>query len=385
MAERKGVGMEKLNVLQVNKLYYPFTGGVERVVQQIAEGLGNKVNMKVLVCNEGKKTVTETINGVKVHRSGSIGMLGNMPLSIRFVFDLRKVAKATDIIQFHMPFPIGDLAGLLSGYKGKIVVWWHSDIVRQKKMMLLYKPIMKMFLKRADVIIVATQGHIDGSLYLKPYAHKCVIIPFGVDPAIEKKADEWFEKGKNKSKEKKDTLVTFLFVGRFVYYKGCKILLEAFRKVKNARLIMIGSGIMEKELKELAVSYGIVDRVRFTGNVSDKELEKYFADCDVFVLPSIVRSEAFGLVQIEAMAYGKPVINTNLPSGVPYVSIHKETGLTVEPEDTEGLAKAMQWMVDHSEERIEMGKRARLRVKEKYQMDGMLENVLDLYKRLKDW
>lgn len=377
--------MKKIKVLQVNKLYYPFTGGVERVVQQIAEGLQDKVNMKVLVCSQEKKSVSETINGVKVHRSGSFSMLGNMPISLSFISDLRKMAKDVDIIQFHMPFPIGDLAGLLSGFNGKIVLWWHSDVVRQKKMMILYKPVMEMFLKRADAIIVATQGHIDGSQYLKPYVNKCVIIPYGVDPAIEKKADEWFEKTKNRTEEKKDIPVTFLFVGRLVYYKGCKILLKAFRKVKNARLIMIGSGVMERELKELTVSYGVKDRVVFTGNVSDEELEIYFAECDVFVLPSIVRSEAFGLVQIEAMAYGKPVINTNLPSGVPYVSIHKETGLTVEPENAGELAKAMQWMVDHPKERIEMGNRARLRVKEKYQMSEMIKNVYDLYKRLKDW
>ncbi len=153
--------------------------------------------------------------------------------------------------------------------------------------------------------------------------------------------------------EKKDTQVTFLFVGRLVYYKGCRELLEAFCNVQNARLIMVGSGIMEKELKELTVSLRIEDRVLFPGNVSDEKLERYFAECDVFVLPSIARSEAFGLVQIEAMSYGKPVINTNLPSGVPYVSIHKETGLTVEPENPKELAEAMQWMVEHPKERQE--------------------------------
>lgn len=295
------------------------------------------------------------------------------------------MAKTADIIQFHMPFPIGDLATLLSGYKGKIVVWWHSDVVRQKKMMILYKPVMTMFLKRADAIIVATQGHIDGSKYLKPYAHKCVIIPYGVNPVIEKKADEWIEQSKNLKEEKKDTQVTFLFVGRLVYYKGCRELLEAFCNVQNARLIMVGSGIMEKELKELTVSLRIEDRVLFPGNVSDEKLERYFAECDVFVLPSIARSEAFGLVQIEAMSYGKPVINTNLPSGVPYVSIHKETGLTVEPENPKELAEAMQWMVEHPKERIEMGKRARMRVKEEFQVSGMLKKVFDLYKNLKDW
>lgn len=374
--------MKKLRVLQVNKLYYPFTGGVEKVVQQIAEGLVDKTAMRVLVCNEKKEDVTEVIHGVKVHRSGSFGMLGNMPLSVKFMRDLKISSKNCDILHFHMPFPIGDAAGLLSGYKGKVVVWWHSDVVRQKKMMLFYRPFMELFLKRADAIIVATQGHIDGSAYLGPYKDKCRIIPYGVNPEIEKKADQWVLKKKEEKKKEESRPVRFLFVGRLVYYKGCKVLLEAFRTVKNAELVMIGDGVMEEELKELTRAYGIAERVHFLGNVSDEVLEKNFAECDVFVLPSIARSEAFGLVQTEAMSYEKPVINTNLPSGVPYVSIHKETGLTVEPEDAKGLSDAMNWMAGHPDEREEMGKKARMRVKECYQMKDMLDGVLALYRKL---
>lgn len=376
--------MKKLKVLQINKIYYPYTGGVERVVQQIAEGLKDRTDMKVLVCNENKETITEMVNGVEVRRAGSFAMLGNMPLSIRFFGELRRMAQDCDVLHFHMPFPVGDLAGLLSGYKGKIVVWWHSDVVRQKKMMLLYRPFMEQFLKRADVIIVATQGHIDGSTYLKPYAEKCVIIPFGVDPALEKKADAWVLSKADTATEKQETNrpVRFLFVGRLVYYKGCKILLEAFQKVKNAELIMVGDGAMKEELLELTASYGMTERVHFLGSATDEMLEENFANCDVFVLPSIVKSEAFGLVQIEAMAYEKPVINTNLPSGVPHVSLHGQTGLTVEPEDVQGLADAMNWMVEHPEERIEMGRKGRQRVKEEYQMSKMLDRLLKVYQEL---
>lgn len=376
--------MRKLRILQVNKLYYPFTGGVERVVQQVAEGLADRTDMKVLVCNETGTDVEENINGVEVRRSRSFYMLGNMPLSFRFIRDFKRMSKEADVIHFHMPFPVGDLAELLSGYQGKVVVWWHSDVVRQKKMMLLYKPVMKLFLKRADVIIVATQGHIDGSAYLKHYADKCVVIPYGVDPAIAAKADQWAKRQKSPAGDKEDGAipVRFLFVGRLVYYKGCKVLLEAFRQVRNAELVMVGSGPMEEELRELAARSEMEDRVHFLGNISDEKLEEAFAGCDVFVLPSIVRSEAFGLVQIEAMAYQKPVINTNLPSGVPYVSIHGQTGLTVEPEDAQSLADAMNWMAEHPEERREMGRRARERVKQEYRMDVMLERVLAVYRSL---
>lgn len=375
--------MKQLRVLQVNKLYYPFTGGVEQVVQEIAEGLTKQVNMKVLVCSKDGRDSTEMINGVKVHRSKSFYMLGNLPLSLKFIRDLKKISHNYDIIHFHMPFPVGDLAGLLSGYKGKIVVWWHSDVVRQKKMMLLYRPLMERFLKRADAIIVATRGHIEGSAYLKPYAEKCRIIPYGVDAELEQNADAWLAKRALAQREETGS-VRFLFVGRLIYYKGCKVLLEAFRQVKCAELTIVGSGVMEEELKEIARRNHQMDRVHFLGALDREELYEQFAQCDVFVLPSIARSEAFGLVQIEAMAYEKPVINTNLPSGVPYVSIHRQTGLTVEPGNVQELADAMNWMAEHPEERKLMGERARRRVKEEYQMSQMAEKVLKLYHELSD-
>lgn len=375
-----GDNRKKLRVLQVNKLYYPVTGGIERVVQQIAEGLKDKVDMRVLVCQRKGRTVTEKINSVWVKRSSSLGVIASLPISFSFFWHLRKISKNCDIIQFHMPFPLGDLACLLSGYKGKVVVWWHSDIVRQKKMMKLYRPVMEAFLKRTDVIIVATKGHIEGSAYLKPYRKKCVVIPFGVEKAIFDDSTKWLRR---KNKEEKsieiNKEVRFLFVGRLVYYKGCKILLEAFRNVKNAKLTMVGNGPMEDELKQIVKKYGLEKKVKFLGNINEKELQEQYKACDALVLPSIVRSEAFGLVQIEAMAYGKPVINTNLPSGVPYVSRHMETGLTVKPGNISELEKAMNWLVEHEEERLAMGKRARERVEQEYTVEKMLERVERIY------
>ncbi len=367
--------MKKLKILQINKLYYPVTGGIERVVQQIAEGLKNRTDMEVLVCRERGKTVTENISGVKVNRAGSLGVLFSMPISFAFFSKLRKLSKDKDVLHFHMPFPLGDLACLLSGYKGKVIVWWHSDIVRQKKLMKLYRPIMERFLKRADVIIVATKGHIDGSDYLPKYRDKCVIIPFGVDPKIEYRGEQYLKKTVPILKDK----INLLFVGRLVYYKGCEVLLRAVGRVDKVELTMVGSGELEDRLKEESAILGIQGRIHFRGNLNENELNKAFEDCDVFVLPSILKSEAFGLVQIEAMAYGKPVINTNLPSGVPDVSIDHITGLTVPPDDVQALADAISWMADHEEERIKMGRKARERVEECFQMEDMLNKILAVY------
>lgn len=367
--------MEKLKILQINKLYYPHTGGIEKVAQQLAEGLNDKTDMKVLVCKERGLTKSEIINGVRVRRAGSLGVLFSLPISISFLWQLRKMSKDRDVLQFHMPFPLGDLGCMLSGYKGKVVVWWHSDVVRQKTLMKLYRPLMEKFLQRADVIIVATKGHIDGSDYLMKFRDKCVIIPFGVDKDIERKADEYIKR----RIPVKNNPVHILFVGRLVYYKGCDVLIRAFRKVHGADLTIIGSGELEEQLKNQVISDGISERVHFLGNVDEEALGKAFEACDFFVLPSVLKSEAFGLVQIEAMAYGKPVINTNLPSGVPYVSLDKVTGLTVPPQDADALADAIQWMVDHEEERTEMGIKARERVKEYYQTEKMLDSVLKVY------
>lgn len=364
--------MKKLKVLQVNKMYYPVIGGVEKVVQQIAEGLKEQTDMEVLVCNQKGRSSDERINHVRVIRTSSLGVYFSMPVSVSFLFKLRKMAGEKDILLFHMPFPLGDLAGLLSGYKGKVVVWWHSDIVKQKKLLKLYEPLMKRFLKRADKIIVATEGHIEHSAYLGAFKEKCVVIPYGVDASITEDSRRYTQETKD-SKE-----VTFLFVGRLVYYKGCEVLLRAFSKLNRGRLILAGSGPLKEDLLKITKEAGIADKVIFVEKPSDEKLKELYKECDVFVLPSVEKTEAFGLVQIEAMSYGKPVINTRLKSGVPYVGKDGVTGITVEPKDSEALYLAMKKLAENSELRLEMGRNAYSMVQEKYLMQNMLNQTLDL-------
>lgn len=374
---------DKVRVLQVNKLYYPVTGGIERVVQQLAEGLSEHTDTKVLVCRQRGKTIIENVNGVEVTRASSMGTISSLPLSFSFLRKFRKMSKDRDIVHIHMPFPLGDLACLLSGYRGMVVLWWHSDIVRQKKLMRLYRPLMNWLLRRADCIITATQGHIEGSHYLKGFEDKCRIIPFGVDRRIEKEADKWMSDGQQPEPGRD---VRFLFVGRLVYYKGCRTMIEAFaaaaKKDGALRLDLVGAGPLEDELRARTRELGLADRIGFHTDVDDEELIRYFQRCDVFVLPSLFRSEAFGLVQIEAMAFGKPVINTKLPSGVPYVSLHGETGLTVEPGQAGELADAMLYLAQNPDKRLQMGVKARERMEKQFRMDTMLERVRDLYMEL---
>ena len=383
--------MDKIKVLQVNKLYSPHIGGVETIVQDIAEGLNDRVDMKVLVCQIKGKASVENMNGVALYRAGSLGILFSMPLSFSFFSKLRKLSQDRDIIHFHMPFPLGDAAYFLSGFKGKIIVWWHSDIIRQKSLMRVYKPLMDKFLKRADCIIVATEGHINGSKYLAPYRSKCVIIPFGIDiraittvpRQISKQIPELVP-GQNSSQITSgvNKVKKVLFIGRLIYYKGVDILLNAFSSVHGAQLYLAGDGPLRAQLEKQAKDLGIAKDVIFTGHVDNEQLKVLLNECDMLVLPSVANSEAFGLVQLEAMACSKPVINTSLPTGVPYVSIHEKTGLTVPPGDAVELGKAMQRLIDHDKERVQMGIHAKARVMECFSLEKMLDSLFDLYQNI---
>ena len=370
---------KKLSVLQINKLYAPDIGGVERVIQQIAEGLAEQTQMQVLVCQKKGERKEEKVSGIPVTRSKTLGTKFSMPISFGFFRDLRRLCKGKDLLLFHMPFPLGDLAYLFSGYQGKTAVWWHADVVRQKKLMFFYRPIMNAFLRRVDRIFVATQGHIEGSAYLGPYREKCRVVPFGLNVEEYKKDAA---KTSPLAEQGQEGTVKFLFVGRLVYYKGVDVLLRAFEKVPNAELFIVGSGPLRAELEAEAERMGKAGAVHFLSGLSDEQLKACYRDCDVFVLPSIARSEAFGLVQLEAMAFGRPVINTNLPSGVPYVSLDGKTGLTVPPEDAQALADAMCALAEDAALREQYGRAGYERVCTEFSEQHMMELLLEQMRQL---
>ena len=353
---------KKLRILEVNKAYHPHIGGIETLVKQYSEELGTVCGAEVrtLVCRDGRgRTLRENINGVELTRAGSLGTYFKCPLSLSFVRLFRKMAKKADVVHIHLPFPLADAAAMLSGYKGRIVVSWHSDVVKQKKLMLIYKPFMRWLLRRADAVIVATEGHINGSEHLPEYREKCTVVPYGIRPedylSIERRP-VLTERAADK------TAVKVFFTGRLVYYKGVDVLLRAFSKVKGCELFIAGEGDLEPKLREYARKRGLDGRVHFLGFLPEEELRQAYADCDIFVLPSVARSEAFGIVQLEAMVYGKPVINTDLPSGVPHVSLDGITGLTVPPSDAGALAKAVNTLAADPGLRERYGKAAAERV-----------------------
>ncbi len=365
----------KLRILEVNKAYYPHVGGIETLVQQYSQELGtlDGVSVKTLVCRDGRGgTLRERVNGVQLIRAGSIGTYFSCPLSFSFIRLFRKMAKKADVVHIHVPFPLADLALLLSGYKGRVVVSWHSDVVHQKKLLTFYKPLMKYLLRRADCIITATEGHINGSDYLPEYREKCRVVPYGItiqDYLSVKSAPVLTERLNDSSS------VKIFFTGRLVYYKGADVLLKAFRRVNGCELFIAGTGELEEQLKKYVRDKGLSGKVHFLGFLPDEQLKQAYADCDIFVLPSTVKSEAFGIVQLEAMVYGKPVINTRLDSGVPYVSVDGETGLTVSPGNEKALASAISALAHDNELRERLGRNASQRVKEAFREEAVIKKL----------
>jgi len=369
-----------MKILEVNKLYFPWSGGIEQTVQDIAEGL-NKIdwcNIEVLVCQPKGKRKTEEINGVTVHRASSLGMLLGMPISFSFFLLFRRLSKKVDILHIHHPFPLSAVAYLLSRPRARLIVHYHSDIVRQKISNFFLRPFLKRFLNHADLIIVTNPIIIESSKILKKHRNKCLVVPSGIDlekfkltPEIQKKSEEI---------RKKFSSPLVLFVGRLIYYKGVEFLIEAFKDIP-AQLVIVGSGPLDKKLKILVKNLGLSEKIHFVGKLLSKELISYYYASDIFVLPSVAATEALGLVQIEAMACGKPVISTNLSTGVPWVNQHEKTGLVVPPKDIIALSKAINILLGNKELRKNYGKNGKDRSK-KFSKELMVKKIISYYASL---
>jgi len=361
-----------MKVLIVNKLYYPWIGGVETVVQQLAEGLplgDGGIQTEVLCCRPKGRTVKEKINNVEIVRASSFGIFKSMPISLSFFGLFKKMSAECDVVDLHHPFPLSFLAYYLFKPKAKLLVHYHSDIIRQKVFGFLLLPFIKFVLRRADKVIVSNPGLVKNSKILDEFREKCVVIPFGVDvKEIDNLADTDLV---DKIREKYGNFI--LYAGRLSYYKGVQYLLEAMKNVPN-NLVIIGNGEEKDRLKNLVDILGIKDRVFFLDHLSRKELINFYKAATVFVLPSIFKSETFGITLLEAMACGTPVISTELGTGTSFVNQSGVTGLVVPPRSIEALKGALLEVLDNGLGRGRFGSEARLRAETIFALTRMISD-----------
>ncbi len=366
-----------MRILQVNKLYHPWIGGIETVAQDIAEGLNGREGVTVtnLVCQSRGARAVEQVNGVTTWRAASWGIVSGMPVSLDFFGLFRKLAADADVIVLHHPFPLAFVAYRLFGRGKTLVVWYHSDIVRQRLAKVPFMPFIRHALRRAASVCVSNHAIIAHSpeLQRRGIAEKCRVVYFGIDPARFRETPAIAARAEAVRKEYGAPLI--LAVGRLIYYKGFLYLIAAMKDVA-AHLVIVGSGPMKAALAHEIRELGIGDRVHITGPVDD--LVPYYHACDIFAFPSTESSEVFGIVQLEAMACGKPVVNTALPTGVPEVSVDGVTGITVPPRDAQALAAALNVLLSDKEKYGKFSAQARRAVAERFTKRKFVEEMKEI-------
>ena len=362
-----------LSVLHLGKYYPPARGGMESHLEVLSNELKGLINLKLIVSNDTRHTVRESQDELSITRVGEILKLQSAPICPALIQKLRK-AKA-DIVHLHWPNPMAVLAYLLSGLKSKLIFTYHSDVVRQRRLAVAFQPVLRHALDKASAIIATSPNYIETSDVLLPYKAKCRVIPFGVPtdhfeyrdgPAVESIRQQYGER-------------IVLGVGRLVYYKGFEHLVRAMASV-HGKLLLIGEGPQRELLDRVCAELNLRDRVFFLNEVED--VRPYYHAADIFVLPSVMRSEAFGIVQLEAMTCGTPIINTELDSGVNFVSPNGVSGLTVPPADHLALGNAINYLMDRPYLRTKLGIGGRRRVAREFTVKGMVTRTLDLYEEV---
>lgn len=366
------------SVLQIGKFYPPHWGGIETHLQWLCADLRRSTDLSVIVSNKSSETVEQLIDDVPVLRLGRKLEIAGASVCPDLVDRIRSSSAA--IVHLHVPNPPAVLAYLASRHTGKLVVAYHSDVVRQKALSRLFEPFLQMLLRRADAILVTSPNYLQTSRSLRRHKERCHVVPLGVPTRF----FDLPESAEVNAIRKRHGQRLIVSVGRLVHYKGFEFLIRAMRSV-GGHLLLVGKGPLKGRLVALAAEVGVADRVSFVGELSSASLQATYHAADLFVLPSICRSEAFGMVQVEAMAAGLPVVNTDLPSGVPFVSRHGVTGLTVPPRDPEALANAINWLLDSPRVRAEYGGAARERALTEFASSVMAERTLDVYRSILDF
>jgi rhamnosyl/mannosyltransferase len=343
---------------------------MESHIQLLCEQIKEFVNVEVIVANDERESIEEIVDGVKVTRLSTAFNFAAAQICPSMIRSIRDAE--ADIVHIHLPNPTAILAFTASGHRGRLILTYHSDIIRQKLLGRAFWPFLRHALAKADAVIATSPNYVESSPALARFKKKCRVIPFGID------VDQFWQVDSDEVAEirKRYGERIVLGVGRLVYYKGFEYLVRAMRDV-DAHLVIVGDGPLREELQAEVMKHGLSNKVTIATDV--KRVQSYYHAASVFVLPSIARSEAFCIVQLEAMACGIPVINTKLDSGVPFVSRHEESGLTVAPADSDALSQAINSLLENPALSAKYGDAGRDRVEREFGLDRMTFQTLELY------
>ncbi len=372
-----------MRVLQLGKAYPPVNmGGVELVIKFFTEGLSDAgIACDALGVNNSYRFHSDfNSDHSRVYREKLIVKRFSTLFSFHLIIRLHKIASSYSIIHIHHPDPMSALALYIVKPKCKIVLHWHSDIVKQKITYLIFRPLEMWLLNRADLIACTSPKYLEDSPILQPYKFKCITIPIGIEQSESNENNVIAESIRIENPGK----FIVLAIGRFSYYKGFKYLIDAFKHLdNNYKLFIIGDGEEFIMLQEMINESGLKDNIVLLGFQSDVIKNAYLKACDVFVLPSIYKSEAYGIVQIEAMAFGKPVISTRIEgSGVDWVNQNGQSGFTVPIKDSYSIAKSITQLREDKELYNKLSKGALSRYKSMFTTEIMISALIKAYHSL---
>ena len=371
--------MKKIKVLHLYKDAYPESmGGVAKFTNNLCKA-GNLLGIENTVLAFSKKN--KSSYEIKIDNYKVIFIPENFSIfSTSFSFGafkkFKELALKSDVVHYHFPYPFSDILNIFCGVRKPTILTYHSDIVRQKKFMFLYRFLMNSFLNSVDHIVATSPNYLSTSKVLKRYSNKVSVIPIGLSkndyPEINNKISCYYKKILPKK--------FFLFIGYFRYYKGLHIALNA---VKNTEinLVLAGEGEIKKNLVNNLKEENI-HNITILNKVSEQEKVSLLNLCPGFIFPSHLRSEAFGIALLEAALFGKPMISCEIGTGTSYVNKSKITGLVIKPNSPVELRNAMQYLLDNEKVSENMGKQAMERAKEMFNLKDSALSYLEVYKNL---
>ncbi len=369
-------------VVHWGKYYPPDMGGIESVTSSVARGAQAAGHSVSVVCfRKGEAPDGSASDGVRILRAPIQMLKASQPMGFQYFRWLLEEGRKADIIHLHAPNLLASLATKMLGRGPRLVLHWHSDIVDKGLIGKLVKPLEAAMLKRADRIVCTSEAYAKASLPLMPYAHKISVVPIGV-------ADVAPPSGEDRIPDVLARRIRgrriILAIGRLVPYKGFPVLVDAAPHLKDdAVVVIVGTGPRKAELEAQINQGGLSDKVLLAGRQEDSALRALFRQAALFCLPSVERSEAFGVVLIEAMSHGLPIVATRIPgSGVSWVNAHGESGINVPVADPKALADACNELLASDALREKLARGARLRFETEFTEQVSTERMMKVYSTL---
>ncbi|MBR0914908.1 glycosyltransferase family 4 protein [Bradyrhizobium japonicum] len=364
-----------MRILHFYKTYFPDSyGGIEQFINQLARSSvlqGHDVDVLSLSRNAANDSIV--FENHTAYRSRLAFEIASTGFSFSVIGRFASLARAADVVHYHFPWPFLDVVHFATRMSKPTVLTYHSDILRQRRLLKLYSPLMMRFLGSVDRIVATSPNYLATSDVLGKFREKTSVIPIGLDRSTYPKPSgkllaDWRARIGDRF---------FLFVGMLRYYKGLHVLLDAIQGT-GLPIVIVGSGPMEHELRKHSARLNLTN-VHFLGLLPDEDKVALIKLCFAFVFPSHLRSEAFGISLLEGAMFGKPLISSEIGTGTTFVNIHGDTGIVVPPNDADAFRRAMIYLVENPTEAERMGQNAELRYQSLFTADQMASRYIELY------